>query len=202
MRWLPVLWALVCTSGAALAQTAYPMVDPTKTLQGTALVAQLRQGGYVLYMRHAISGPPTEHCKPQSGLTPEGEAQARAVGTALRALKIPVGAVWSSQTCRTEHTAQLLELGPVATTLDLNPAGGDIQAERDAARTRRLLALPAPGQNTVLVAHVQSAQQPQDQIQLAFAEIIVFHAGAPGHPYPVARITLQDWQALVAAATD
>lgn len=154
----------------------------------------------MLYMRHAISGPPTEHCKPQSGLTPEGEAQARAVGTALRALKIPVGAVWSSQTCRTEHTAQLLDLGAVETTLDLNPGGGDLLAERDAARSRRLLTLPAPGGNTVLVAHVQSAQQPEDQMQLGFAEVIVFRAGPYARPEPVARITLQDWQALFSAA--
>lgn len=208
MRWLPFLWALCCAGSAALAQTAppavvaIPTVDPAKALSGPALVTQLRQGGYVLYMRHAVSGPPTEQCKPQSGLTPEGEAQARAVGTALRTLKIPVGAVWSSQTCRTEHTAQLLDLGTVQTTQDLNPGGGDVQAERDAARTRHLMARPAPGHNTVLVAHVQSAQQPQDQMQLGFAEVIVFRAAALNRPEPVARILLQDWQALLSSAPD
>jgi hypothetical protein len=202
MRWLPVLGALCCAWGMAWAQTAIPTVDPAKALQGLPLVAQLRQGGYVLYMRHAASGPPTEHCKPQSGLTPEGETQARAVGAAIRTLKIPVGALWSSQTCRTEQTAQLLDLGNVQTTLDLNPGGGDIQAERDAARARRLLAPPAPGKNTLLVAHVQSAQLPQDHLQLAFAEVIVFRAGPQERPEPVARITLQDWPVLLSAVAD
>ena len=48
-----------------------PIVDPALELKGSALVAALRKGGLVLYMRHAETGVVTEKCE-QSNLSTIG----------------------------------------------------------------------------------------------------------------------------------
>ena len=76
---------------------------------------QLRQGGYVLYMRHASTDfsrndaamTSYEDCATQRNLTDQGRAEARAVGAHVRRLRIPIGDVLASPFCRTMETARL-----------------------------------------------------------------------------------------------
>src|SRR6185295_5455968 len=81
-------------------------------LSGSALVTALRQGGYVLLMRHA-SSPPTpptagsaehDNTKLERQLDETGRSSAQAMGGAIKALSIPVGEVWSSPTYRAQET--------------------------------------------------------------------------------------------------
>ncbi len=65
-------------------------------------------------MRHALApgvgDPPgfaLGRCNTQRNLSDEGRAQARRIGQAFRARGVVVGAVWSSQWCRTAETAEL-----------------------------------------------------------------------------------------------
>jgi hypothetical protein len=66
-------------------------------LSGAALVAALRQGGYVLLLRHASSPstPPTatsaerDNSKLERQLDGTGRASAQAMGKAIKALGIP-----------------------------------------------------------------------------------------------------------------
>ena len=96
---LPVL-ALGAASAASL-------------LEGKPLTTALAQGGYVFLMRHASSPatPPsaTEAAPANVGrdrqLDEKGRASARAMGEALRHLKIPVGKVLSSTAYRALETA-------------------------------------------------------------------------------------------------
>lgn len=133
------------------------------------LVGALREGGYVIYFRHAqtdwgqqddvrTAGDWTS-CDPQRmrQLSDSGRRNARAVGRAMRRLGIPVGAVYASEYCRCVETAELLDLAPVETTRDiLNARAAEYVSGRDAlkASARRRLGTPPPeGTNTVLVAH-------------------------------------------------
>lgn len=100
----PALLALVCISSSA---------------QDQGLLDQLRQGGFNLFFRHAITpgrdpmkfNPPTERphdCSSGSRqLNDEGRAQSRRIGQRIKELHIPIGEVYSSSFCRCEETAKL-----------------------------------------------------------------------------------------------
>ena len=172
-----------------------PIVDPARELKGLALVEALRRGGFVLYMRHAETGLVTEKCD-QSNLSPVGEENARNVGAALRELKIPIGAVRSSQPCRCADTARLLALGPVEITEDLNPIAPREGFDIGAARAKRLAETPLAGTNTVLVSHLHGSRKKEEWLHLGMAEIIVFRPEGNTHAEPVARVTVAGWTAL------
>jgi histidine phosphatase superfamily protein (branch 1) len=88
---------------------------PVKALPGTALLAELRKGGYVIYFRHTSTdfsrddrnSKSDDDCDNQRPLTDQGRAEARELGSAFRELKIPVGQVLASPRCRTMETAML-----------------------------------------------------------------------------------------------
>src|SRR5690606_25508400 len=79
-----------------------------------ALVHALQQGGYVLYLRHAITDRSRidtdrinlPNCATQRNLSAEGREQARAIGRAVQALGIAVAEVLTSPYCRCIDTAQ------------------------------------------------------------------------------------------------
>jgi len=87
-------------------------------LTGTAIVSTLRQGGYVILMRHASSPReiPARAFANADNLTPErqldenGRATARAMGDAIKTLRIPIGDVLSSPTYRAQETIKLAGL--------------------------------------------------------------------------------------------
>lgn len=86
-------------------------------LGGADLLAQLRQGGHIIYLRHtqtvkdyADQADPKMNlgdCETQRKLSAEGENQARSIGEAFTAKGIPVGEVIASQYCRAWKTADL-----------------------------------------------------------------------------------------------
>lgn len=125
-------------------------------------LADLRRGGFVLYLRHAItdrSQADTGRLWDRAGqrnLSAAGIAQARALSDALARLRIPIGAVRSSPVFRASDTAEILARGrPVDVTMEL--VADDYTADVPAAiaTLRRALATPpAPGTNTLLVGHI------------------------------------------------
>ena len=80
-----------------------------------ALWDALRQGGHVLYIRHALTEPgfgdppgfELADCSTQRNLSDAGRAQARRMGEALRSREVPIGEVLSSPWCRCVETARL-----------------------------------------------------------------------------------------------
>ncbi|WP_435105252.1 histidine phosphatase family protein [Arhodomonas sp. AD133] len=143
--------------------------SPAIAADEAALVERLRDGGYVLYFRHAQtdwSNPDGRHteenitsCDParMRQLSERGRETAREVGEAIRRLAIPVGDVYASEYCRSRQTAELLGLGPVRTTRDvLNALAADLIGGRETLRRRartRLATRPPAGRNTIIVAH-------------------------------------------------
>jgi len=142
---------------------------PAAALEGRALVAALREGGYTIYFRHAptdwgqqdrvqTAGDWTS-CDPAAmrQLSTEGRAIAVRIGEAIRTLGVPVATVLSSEYCRAWETARLLDLGPVTRTRDImNMRAARHVGGRDAVirRAQRVLAQPPPGgANVVVVGH-------------------------------------------------
>jgi phosphohistidine phosphatase SixA len=148
---------------AQTAETAFveKMVTPE-------LLADVRKGGYVLYMRHGTTDnsrpdrAPTvdlNDCNTQRVLNDEGRKLAVAIGQSFIKAKIPVGEVFHSPLCRARESAELAfpslraKLQP-----ELNLAyTANLTAEEKKPvliATRKLVSAPVPaGTNRVLVAH-------------------------------------------------
>lgn len=133
------------------------VVPPTNAAQ---LAAALRQGGLVIFLRHAATDRSREddarvvieNCATQRNLSTLGRAQAESIGAAVRRLHLPIGPVRASPYCRTAETARLA-FGYMLLDNDLLPAVGP-NAKQHLAAVRRLLGTPPiPRQNTVLVGH-------------------------------------------------
>ena len=137
-----------------LACSASAQVDPS-------VVAKLREGGLVLYMRHTSTDfsqndaamTSYEDCAHQRNLTDKGRAEAREIGAAFRELKVPVARVLASPRCRTMETAVLAfgkaEKSPEARAGPASPNSDDRYAPLRAA-----LSTPVkPGANVIIASH-------------------------------------------------
>lgn len=175
------------------AETVQPLV-------GRQLVAALRDGGHVLYLRHTETPEDgTDEpgslgdCSRQRRLNDAGRADARALGEAVRELGVPVGDVLASPYCRTVDTAQLAfgRAVPEEGLLTPTPA----TRGRTTRALRRLLStVPDEGENTVLVGHLTnlrllSTATPDE------GETVVFRPDGEGFLL-VGTVPPQGWQEL------
>lgn len=127
------------------------------------LVAALRRGGYVVFIRHGRTaidetdtpGVDYANCNSQRNLSYGGVLASREMGEALSALRIPVGRVAASPYCRTMATAREA-FGRVHADSDLL-ASPDIAAHAGHKLLEKLAVAPEPGTNTFLVGHVFNA---------------------------------------------
>ena len=120
-------------------------------------LAALRQGGHVIVFRHGATHQDQADTDPlnlanvakQRQLNDQGRELARAIGEAMRKLKIPVGQVITSMFNRAVETGTLLGFGAVTTTADVTEGGlvvtpiennrrtaAHAQARRDGAASR------------------------------------------------------------------
>lgn len=91
------------------------MLLPCPALADSALLGALREGGLVIFLRHAETGSSAPDqagavlgdCTTQRNLDATGRAQAVAIGAAMRQLDIPVTRVLASPFCRAMETAAL-----------------------------------------------------------------------------------------------
>jgi phosphohistidine phosphatase SixA len=134
-------------------------------LSGAQLLNALQKGGYVIFFRHVQTEVDYAdqvfarmgYCATQRVLGEEGWQQARKIGQAFRALKIPVSKVYSSEYCRAWQTADLA-FGRYEKVPGLNFAPAEEYTEAQVAQMRAgikplLVAVPAAGTNTVIVGH-------------------------------------------------
>lgn len=130
--------------------------------QAETLIASMQDGGKVIYLRHSTTHQEqidTGRLGDRAGqrnLSPSGIQQARALGEALRALRVPLNEILASPVFRARDTAErAFGETSVTVTMDLvadDYAGGNVRAMVDA--TRGLLRTPpSPGHNRVLVGH-------------------------------------------------
>ncbi len=98
-------------------------------------------------LRHGDAEPHGARKDDERRLTPKGEAQARAAGTALRALGLEFTAVLSSPKARARATAELADVGEVE--LERALRGGDYGRREAVATLRRFGA----DERVLLVGH-------------------------------------------------
>lgn len=177
LRPVLVLWCLSCAAYAADGDPHSQMRSHAHgTPQGSTavahlhappefydLVAALRRGGYVIFMRHGRTaigetdtpGVDFADCAAQRNLSPGGVLASREMGEALVALRIPIGRVAASPYCRTMATAREA-FGRVHADADLL-ASPDIAAQAGRKLLEKLALPPEAGTNTFLVGHVFNA---------------------------------------------
>lgn len=155
----------VVTMVSAFALLTLAAGDATAQTERAELIAALRAGGHVIYIRHASTEADYADqvdavmgdCSTQRVLSEAGWHEARAIGAAFDVYRIPVGQVVSSQYCRAWQTADLA-FGGYVMTADLNFEPAEHYTEQQvkamAARvTPHLARVPPEGFNTVLVGH-------------------------------------------------
>jgi len=173
---------------------ACPEADP-------ALLAKLRHGGYVLFMRHTSTDfsqndsrmTSYEDCANQRNLTDKGRDEARSLGAQIKRLGIPIGTVYASPFCRTLETARLA-FGRAERT---GEARGGPANTNDPIRydpLRKLLATrPPAAKNNVIASHGNPFYAVFGPPYLAEGEMAVVE---PSTFSVVGRIRLEDWQAF------
>jgi phosphohistidine phosphatase SixA len=155
----PISWA---NSEEFITQTAEPVTPDV-------LFRRLREGGYVIFLRHAL----TDHsqvdsdrndlssCETQRNLSKKGREQARRIGETFTIHRIPIDKVLTSPYCRAKDTATLA-FGRARVTEDLRFGMGTDENETLAlAQALRTMfsTPPEAGRNTVLVSHTANLQE-------------------------------------------
>jgi phosphohistidine phosphatase SixA len=194
-----------------LAVVALCAFNATAAEDKSALIAALQQGGFVIYFRHADTGPATlepptvvmGRCETQRNLNDNGRAQARAIGAAFNALRIPVSRVLSSEFCRCWQTAELAfgryEIVRTLTGVRRDPAyEKDRQAAIDGLRAL-LGTPPAAGQNDVIVSHGFNLIDLEGLYLSTQGEAAVYQPDASGGYRLIARVLPEEWTALARA---
>jgi len=193
---------------ALLSTTVFMIVlvgaAPAQTLSGEALVKALRQGGYVIVMRHASSpreAPAKQAANPDNvkverQLDEVGRTTATAMGKTLRDLKIPVGDVLASPTYRALETVRYAQLGNPRTYPELGDNGQSMQGGTEAQATwlkKKVTEFPK-GTNTLIVTHMPNMSRafPQSTERLEDGEALVF-----GPSGVLARIKIGEWKGMI-----
>jgi phosphohistidine phosphatase SixA len=167
-----------------------------------ALVDALRDGGYVIYFRHAATDRAQQdsdpgnlaNCETQRNLTDAGRAEARAMGEGIRALGIPIGDVRSSEYCRAkEHALLAFDKATVEPSLVLPDPLPAAERQQNKETLQRLLAASPPsGTNTVLVSHSPNLKEAA-QIDLTAEGMAAILRPNGGAPALVALVPPSDW---------
>jgi len=194
---------LVFLFAALLAVPASP-----QTLQGDALVQGLRQGGYIIVMRHTSSPREVpdkqtanpDNTKPERQLDADGRTTATAMGKALRDLRIPIGSVLSSPTYRALETIRYAQFGTPKTFSELGDNGQSMQGGTDAQATwlRRQVTRFPVGTNTLIVTHLPNLTGafPDLAAGMADGEALIFSRDSNGAAHCVARVKIEEWSAM------
>jgi phosphohistidine phosphatase SixA len=144
--------------------------DTTPKLSGSELVKELQKGGYIIFFRHGttneqgekdVAGADLDDCRRQRPLSDAGQAQTKEIGAAFKALRIPVGEVYSSPYCRCLDTAR--NIFGKATKSDFLHFAIQLRTTDRGSITQKLLGVlatvPSPGTNTALVSHTANLQE-------------------------------------------
>ena len=175
-------FVLVATIEADAWVEPLPEAMPGVDLGDRTLPEALREGGFVIYFRHAATDTAADqnvdfrYCSTQRNLSQLGKDQAAEIGVAFEALGIPVGEVRSSEFCRAKETAELA-FGRVEVDPGLTPLPEDSEEEK-AAKAEAFAGLlstpPEPGTNRVVVGHQSNIASVLPDLELAEGEAAVF----------------------------
>src|SRR3954453_11679167 len=172
------------------------------------LIGLLRQGGYVLVMRHASSpreAPTKEQANPDNPkqerqLDESGRRGPSAMGEALRRLQIPIGDVLTSPTYRAMETVKLARLDRPQAVSELGDGGQSMQGvpEAQASWLRNRVNEVPRSRNTILVTHQPNLSRafPDWGVSVADGETVVLRPDVRGVDAVIGRIPNEEWPRL------
>jgi phosphohistidine phosphatase SixA len=195
------------TLNATIILISLAVTATAQMLSGDALVKALRQGGYVIVMRHASSPRETptkatanaDNTNLERQLDPNGRTTATAMGKALRDLKIPVGDVLSSPTYRTLETLKLAQIANAKTQPELGDRGQSMQgvSETDGAWLRDKAAQTPKTGNVLIVTHNPNITRAfPDITDASDGEALIYRPDGKGKAALVARVKIETWPTL------
>ena len=135
------------------------------------IVPMLKQGGYVLVLRHGATDESQKDVYPfvfddmtkQRQLSDQGRKVAREIGAVIETMGISIGQIYSSRLNRAIETGSLISRAPMTPVTELTDSGAgsaSAMANPNGGNTtigNAIRALvnkaPAPGTNTLLVTH-------------------------------------------------
>lgn len=174
-------------------------------MQGQELLNALKQGGYVIYIRHGLTGKTGEkdvaakdlsNCAIQRNLSEEGQTQTKTMGTSVAKHQIPVGTIYSSPYCRALDTAKNM-FGKDAEKSDVLHFAIHIEkSAREAlsAKLRDMLATPPKaGANTAVVSHTANSKEAVDIWPKPEGVAHVFKPEGNGKFIYVGMLLPEDW---------
>ena len=178
-------------------------------LSGDALIDALRQGGYVIVMRHAQSPqqpPDAAHARPgnkkhERQLDAAGERAARYMGMAIRQVEIPVLRVLSSPTFRAIETARALGLGAPHTYPELGPGKAGMKAPADQKHAQwlqdKVAARTPNGECLLIITHEPNLKAAfgQKAAQMRAGDALIFEPEGKTAKL-VAEVKVGDWSKL------
>ena len=183
--------------GASVAAPPIP-ADVLASDAYKALIADLRQGGYVIYLRHGMTGKASEatvgdfaDCSWQRNLSDAGRRQVASVGRRLSELNIPVAALEASPYCRTRQTAELAfgRVPKVNQDLFYHATQTPEQVAATNAKLKaRLGERPPAGGNLVLIGH-SPAMKDAAAVELSEGEGVIVKPNGDGTFRIVAQLT-------------
>lgn len=197
------LLALAGTANAQQPSDASPTSAPGAPAQAApaayaALLGDLRQGGYVIYLRHAETAATPEQavgdlgdCSWQRNLNDDGRRQAAMVGARLIEQGIAVAVLEASPFCRTRQTAELAFGRAPRINPDLLYHVTQTPEQVAAANAKfkaRLAERPPAGGNLVLVGHSPTMKE-ASSVELAEGQGAIVKPNGDGSFRVVGRLS-------------
>jgi len=170
------------------------------------LVAMLKQGGYIIYLRHGA----TDHgqndqdlsdlreCSKQRNLNTQGKQESRLLGHAFKELNIKIDKVISSPYCRCVDTA-LFAFNRVEIDMNMRATFATNQAETESLKrhlTQQLKVPPLAQHNRVLVGHTANLREVTNVWPKPEGVMHIFKPTPQGYEH-MGRIPPSQWDTLV-----
>ncbi|HET7848744.1 MAG TPA: histidine phosphatase family protein [Pseudolabrys sp.] len=210
MRGLRLIVSLV------VALTLLPFSASAADVAG--MIAMLRQGGYVLVIRHGATDNGQKDVYPfvfddmkkQRQLSEQGRQAARQMGDAIKTLNIPLGEIYTSKLNRAIETGSLISGGrtiQVAALTDSGAGSASAMSEPGGSNAKIGKAIrdlvnkaPVAGTNNVLVTHKTNIADAfgKSVSDVKEGETLIYKPGASGAPALVGRMQSGDWTAQAA----
>jgi broad specificity phosphatase PhoE len=195
-----VCFATLLVSGSALAES--PSTPDW--------VAALRGGGHVIVFRHGATYNDQADTDPlniqnvakQRQLNDQGRVQAKEIGDAMRALKVPVGEVRTSQFYRAVETGKLLGFGEGTASADYTEGGLVVSPNENSRRTKAMremaATMPPAGTNIIVVSHKPNILDAfgKDWFDVREGEASIFKPDGKGGFASVTRVQAAEWKKL------
>lgn len=179
------------------------------------IVPMLKQGGYVLVLRHGATDDSQKDIYPfvfddmkkQRQLSGQGRQVARDMGAAIKTLGISIGQIYSSKLNRAIETGSLMSgasITPVNELTDSGAGGASAMANPNGSNTKvgnavRALVnkAPAAGTNTLLITHKTNIADAfgKELADVKEAEALIYQPNPSGSPTLVGRVQASEWMA-------